>query len=80
MKVHPLCDETKPFIRVIFEDSKGKHSFLFCTNEMTGDSLCYFSGESPSLNESLSYVKSIYSKIKEKAKILECTCSKHFNN
>jgi hypothetical protein len=71
-KVHPLAADDKPqgMIRFIHSDGE-EHAFYYCVNSLSGDSLCWFDDDPPSVNDPRAYVLSVLRDIREKAKVLK---------
>ena len=57
-------------IRFIHEDGK-EHSFTSVVNDLTGNRMSYFDSDAPSVNDPLSWVRSVFRDIRKKAKVLE---------
>lgn len=70
--VHPLADPDKPqgMIRFIHSDGE-EHTFFYCVNSMSGDSLCWFDDDPPNVNDPKAFIMSVLRDIREKAKVLE---------
>jgi hypothetical protein len=73
MKLHPLADTSKKYVMVRFihpQDGK-EHQFFSVVNSLTGDRISGFDDSPPSLEDSMSWVKSVVRDLKARAKILE---------
>ena len=54
-----------------FRDGK-EHTFYSCINDLSGSRLSAFDNDAPSINDSISWIKSVFKGIREKAtKVLE---------
>lgn len=75
----PLTDEKRPYIvlRFIHIDNK-EHEFYTAVNRLTGDRLSGFDHNAPSINDSMTWVKSVIRDIHKKATITRYITSKHF--
>ena len=49
-----------------------EHTFQTCVNDMTGDRLSWFDSRAPSVNDSLTWVRSVFKDIRKRStKVLE---------
>ena len=62
-----LIDESQKWCIVTFTDSTGNHVFFSCVNQMSGCRLSGFDKSAPTINDSLSWVRSVVRDIHEKA-------------
>lgn len=70
-QIHPLADETKPFVKIQFIAKDGKeHSFCSCVNSLSGDRLSWFDNSPPTINNSLKFLRDMIKVIKQD-KIIE---------
>ena len=59
-------------IRFIHSDGK-EHSFYSCVNDLSGSRLSAFNNDAPSIDDGLSWVRSVFRDIRKKApKVIEC--------
>jgi hypothetical protein len=71
-QIHPLTDPNFRGGKITFTHKDGsKHTFLSVVNEMTGDRLSSFDNAAPSINDSITWVKSVFSSIRRKANVIE---------
>jgi len=57
---------------VCFRDGRTR-TFQTSVNDMTGDRLSWFDGQPPSINDSLSWIKSVFKDVRKKAtKVIDC--------
>jgi hypothetical protein len=74
--MHPLADTTKPWVRVEFTRENGaKASFYSYINEMTGDRISGFGSEPPSLNDEMTWIKSVIKNIRKRCADVSVTGS-----
>jgi hypothetical protein len=72
MKMHTLHDTSKKGGSIRFARPDGStHEFSSWVNSLTGDRLSAFDGNPPTINDSLSWVKSVFRDIQAKAKVME---------
>jgi hypothetical protein len=72
--IHPLArpGEKSGKIRFIHADDGLEHSFSTCVNDMTGDRMSSFDECPPHINDSLSWVRSVFRDIRKRStKVLE---------
>jgi hypothetical protein len=72
MKTHTLHDTSKKggFIRFIHSDGS-THEFYSWVNLLNGDRLSSFDGNPPTVNDSISWVKSVFRDIRKKCQVIE---------
>lgn len=73
-KIHPLaqvgCRSGK--IRFIHFRDGTTHTFYTCVNRLTGARMSWFDNDPPAVDESMTYIKSVFTDIRRKAtKVLE---------
>lgn len=77
--INPLADKTQPWGIITFIRSDNKeHTFYTCINSLSGSRLSAFDNDSPSINESMKYIKSVFKDIRKKAKVISYEGTKHF--
>lgn len=71
--VHPLArpgDKSGLIKFIHFRDGK-EHCFRTCVNDLTGSRMSWFDSDAPDIGESLSYIQSVFTDIRKKAKVIE---------
>jgi hypothetical protein len=78
--MNPLTDKTKPHGKITFIHSDGKeHSFYSCVNSLSGSRLCAFDNDPPSIDQTMKYIRSVFSDIVEKSSnVIRYEGTKHF--
>ena len=72
MTTHTLHDTSKKGGAIRFIHSDGEtHEFSSWVNRLTGDRLSAFDGNPPTVNDSLSWVRSVFRDIRGKCKVIE---------
>ncbi len=71
--IHKLArpGEKSGKIRFIHFRDKKEHTFYSCVNDMSGSRLSAFDNDAPTVDDSLSWVKSVFRDIRAKAEVLE---------
>ena len=60
-------------IRFIHFRDGEEHTFYSCVNDLTGSRMSAFDNDPPSIDDSLSWVRSVFRDIRKKAtKVIEC--------
>jgi hypothetical protein len=69
--IHPLARRGEKSGKIVFIDqADGKdHSFTSVINDMTGSRLSYFDNNPPSIDDSLTWVRSVFADIRKKARV-----------
>lgn len=71
-KIHPLARPGVKSGKIRFIHSDGKeHYFYSVVNDLSGSRLSAFDGDAPSIDDSMSWIKSVFKDIREKAKVIE---------
>ena len=74
-----ITDKTKPYGIIRFMVQNGKErSFYSVVNDLTGDRLSGFDTNPPSVNDSISWVKSVFRDIRKKTTVLNYAGTKEF--
>jgi hypothetical protein len=74
MKMHTLHDTSKKGGSIRFIHPYGSiHEFSSWVNSLTGDRLSAFDSNPPTVNDSLSWVKSVFRDIQSKNQVVEKT-------
>ena len=69
--IHPLADLSQKAGKICFIHSDGKeHFFYSCVNELTGCRMSAFDNEAPTVDDTISWVKSVFRDIRKKAKVI----------
>lgn len=53
-----------------FRDGK-EHAFYTCVNDLSGSRMSWFDNNPPDIDESLSYIRSVFKDIRKKAEVIE---------
>lgn len=79
LEPRPLTDTEKPWGVITFIHSDGKeHLFYTAANEMSGNRLSAFDNAAPSIDDEISWIKSVFRDIRKKAKVTGFGGTKHF--
>lgn len=69
--LHPLARNGTKGGQIKFIDTQGtQRTFTSLINDMTGDRLSYFDNESPSINDKLKWVRSVFDDIRRESKLI----------
>ena len=72
--IHSLAEphEKSGKIRFIYFKDGKEHYFYSCVNSLTKNRMSAFDGNAPTINDPLSWVRSMFKKIRDKSEIIEC--------
>jgi hypothetical protein len=71
LKVNPLTDKKQKWGMIRFTQDGKEHTFYSCVNRLTDDRLSAFDKEPPSIDDTLSWVRSVFRDIRKKAQVIE---------
>ena len=74
-----IVNQSKPFAEIKFIHKDGKqHSFYTAVNDLTGNRISGFDGAAPSIDDSMSWIMTVFRDIYKKAKVIEISGDKKF--
>lgn len=70
--IHELAEPRAKSGKIRFIHNGKEHTFYTCVNSMTKDRMSYFDNNPPTINNSLSWIKSVFNDIRAKSHVVEC--------
>jgi hypothetical protein len=67
--IHPLAQKRKRSGKIRFMREGKEHCFYSCINRLTGSRLSAFDANSPSIDDSVSWVKTVFKSLREDPRV-----------